>query len=131
MPVIYRAPRKNSLGWRLIAADLKKKEEKKMVGGLVFTRSRVKKKPQWRPITATINKEWEQMKELRRRESSRRKHFTFFSLSLFFLTISAEALGEGGGVGDVIGGVLLWHQGDDGAICYLSISATHTHTEYA
>ena len=28
------------------------------------------------------------------------------------LTISAEALGEGGGVGDVIGRVLLWHQGD-------------------
>lgn len=61
------------------------------------------------------------MKEFRRGESSRRKHSTF-------LTVSAEALGEGGGVGDVIGGVLLWHQGDDGAICYLSISATHTHT---
>ena len=27
-------------------------------------------------------------------------------------TVSAEALGEGGGVGDVIGRVLLWHQGD-------------------
>lgn len=63
MPVIYRAPRKNSLGWRLIA---EKKRKKKCRGGLVFTRSRVKKKPQWRPITATINKEWEQMKELRR-----------------------------------------------------------------
>lgn len=27
-------------------------------------------------------------------------------------TVSTEALGEGGGVGDVIGRVLLWHQGD-------------------
>lgn len=27
-------------------------------------------------------------------------------------TVSAEALGEGGGVGDVVGRVLLWHQGD-------------------
>lgn len=41
------------------------------------------------------------------------------------LTVSAEALGEGGGVGDVIGGVLLWHQGDDGAICHLRIQ-THS-----
>lgn len=40
-------------------------------------------------------------------------------------TISAEALGEGGGVGDVIGGVLLWHQGDHWAICYLNIK-THS-----
>lgn len=36
-------------------------------------------------------------------------------------TVSAEALCEGGGVGDVVGRVLLWHQGDDWAVCYLDI----------
>lgn len=36
-------------------------------------------------------------------------------------TVSTEALGESGRVGDVIGRVLLWHQGDHRAICHLRI----------
>lgn len=41
-------------------------------------------------------------------------------------TVSAEALGEGGGVGDVISRVLLWHQGNHWAICYLHHKNTNT-----
>lgn len=39
-------------------------------------------------------------------------------------TVSTEALGEGGGVRNVVGRVLLWHQGDHWAVCYL-----HTKTQ--
>lgn len=41
-------------------------------------------------------------------------------------TVSAEALGEGGGVGDVVGRVLLRHQGDHGAVCHLHTKGKRT-----
>lgn len=47
------------------------------------------------------------------------------------LTISAERLGEGGGVGDVVGRVLLGHQCDRGAISYLQRMLPKSMTEAA
>lgn len=52
--------------------------------------------------------------------------YTWEHTHTFSRTISAEGLGERGGVGDVVGWVLFWHQGNHRTICHLKAAFTQT-----